>query len=111
MKIIVVLLGSALYWQLVSGVTGAAEPWDATTYWRVWYPISFGLAALAGMFFGKRGWIAGTVVTLVQLPVMWLNSGTGSLWVAGLMTLCVLAMPVAATSALTGWLAARARSR
>jgi hypothetical protein len=109
-KILVLLVCSMLYWQSVCRVTGATEPWDADAYWRAWYPASFGLSALAGLFFKRRGWMAGAILTFAQLPVMWLNSGTGFLWVVGLMMLSILAIPVVAISALTGWLAARPRS-
>ena len=106
-KILVLLACGMLYWHLVCRVTGTREAWDADTYWRLWYPASFGLSAFAGLFFHRRGWIAGVILTFAQLPVMWLNTGAGSLWMIGIMMSCVLALPVAAISAMTGWLAAR----
>lgn len=107
MKIIALLVCSLLYWSLVCRVTGTREPWDADAYWRFWYPASFALSASAGLAFKDRGWVAGMILTFAQLPVMWLNNGIGPLWMPGLMTLCVLAVPVVGISALTGWFAAR----
>ena len=109
-KAVVSLAVGVLYWYFVCQVSGAREPWDADAYWHLWYPLSFGLSAMTGLFFKRRGWMAGAILTFAQLPVMWLNTGTGPLWPVGLLTLCVLALPVAAISALTGRLAARRRS-
>ncbi|MEG3082712.1 hypothetical protein U1707_03590 [Sphingomonas sp. PB2P12] len=109
-KILVLLACSMFYWHLVCRVTGTQEPWDADTYWRVWYPVSLGLAAFAGLFFQRRGWMAGAILTFAQLPVMWLNTGAGNIWVTGIVMSCVLALPVAAISAMAGWLAVRRRS-
>ena len=109
MKIPVLLVSGVLYWLFVRWVTGAAEPWDADAHWRLWYPSSLGLAALAGAAFKTRGWMAGVILTFAQLPVIWLNAGTISLWVIGLAMCCVLAVPAVAISAFTGWFAARSR--
>ena len=100
-----------VYWCFASGMTGAAEPWDAEAYWRIWYPGSFMISTIAGLILKERGWSAGAVVTLAQAPVMLLNNGAGPLLAVGVLTLCVLAVPVTAVSALAAWCAARARSR
>lgn len=109
-KILAMVLFSAFYWHFVCWLTGAMEPWDAETYWGIWYPASFGLSALAALFFKKLGWLAGVIMTFAQLPVMWLNTGTGPLWAVGLIMLCLLAVPVSIVSAITGWIAAHPRS-
>ena len=85
------LIVAAVYWQSVCLWTGRDEPWDAPAYWMLVYPVSMLLAAMAGF-----------VITLAQLPIMMINAGTGPLWVVGLIYLCVLAIPVAAVSALAG---------
>ena len=53
--------------------------------------------------------MAGVILTFAQLPVIWLNAGTISLWVIGLAMSCILAVPAVAISAFTGWFAARLR--
>lgn len=110
MKMTILLVGSVFYWLFVSWLTGAKEPWDAGTYWRLWYPASLGLSALAGLMFEKRRWMAGIVVTFAQLPVIWGHNDRGDFLVIGLMMLGVLAVPAMGLSALSGWFATRYRS-
>jgi hypothetical protein len=110
LKFLALFVCSALYWQSVCWLTGATEPWDAHAYWRLWYPVSFGLSALTGISFKARGWMAGAILTFAQLPVMWVNAGTSSFWLVGIVMTGVLAVPVVAISALTGWCAVCARS-
>ena len=99
------LLVSLLYWQLVSQFSGAKEPWDADGYWRIWYPGSLALSALAGCVLRRRSWLAGVIVTFAQLPVMWVNTGFGGLLMVGATILCILAVPAVAVSAIGGRLA------
>ena len=104
------LLGG-LYWQVICQVTGVREPWDAGNYWTLWYPVSLALSGVAGWLCRGHSWSAGALLTFAQLPIMWINNGTGPLWVVGVLYLCVLAVPAITISALTGWFADRARSR
>lgn len=108
-KVVVLLIISGLYWQFVCQRTGTGEPWDGDAYWRIWYPLTFVLAAIAGYVFGKDGWLAGAIITFAQLPVMWFNSGTGPLFAVGLIFLFILAVPPTAISLLTGEFVARRR--
>ena len=102
LKLAGIAILAVAYWQLVSTLTGAPEPWDARAYWTLAYPASVALSAIAGRFLGKRAWLAGIVVTFAQLPVMWLNNGSGPLWAVGLLFLMMLAIPCALVSALAG---------
>ena len=95
------------YWLLVSRLTGAPEPWDAAGYWLWAYPGLLVLGAVAGAFMPGHGWLAGVILTLAQLPVVWMNVGMGSLWAVGVLFAVILALPAAAVSALSGRLAAR----
>lgn len=104
-KLLSLLLVSLLYWQVVSHVSGASEPWDADGYWQIWYPGSLLLSALSGFVFGRRGWLAGVIVTFAQFPVMWVNTGIGALWIVGAMMLCILALPSIAVATIVGRLA------
>lgn len=107
----VLLVCSVLYWMLVCWVTGVKEPWDAHAYGRLWYPVSLFLAGVGGVILNSRAWMAGVIVTLAQFPSMLMHSATGPLLPAGLIILCVLAIPAVAISALSGWIAARVRSK
>lgn len=104
-KLLSLLLVSLLYWQVVSHVSGASEPWDADGYWQIWYPGSLLLSALSGFVFGRRGWLAGVIVTFAQLPVMEVNTGVDKLVIFGAMILCILAMPAVAVSTIGGRIA------
>lgn len=105
-RFLALFLGSAVYWQSVSLGAGAAEPWDAGSYWRLWYPVSLLLAALAGFALRTRWGLAGAIVTIAQLPVMAANAGGGRLLLFAATILCVLAAPAIVVAAL----AARVRT-
>lgn len=110
-KLLFLLLASLFYWWIAGQVSGVAEPWDAPSYWRLWVPLSLGIAALAGAWLGRRGWMAGAVVMLAQLlPVAFSGDGDSGLWAAGLLIALVLAIPAMAVAALAGWLRTRRRS-
>lgn len=109
-KAVALLIVSGLYWHLVCRTAGVAEPWDGEAYWRLWYPFSCVLAAAGGYRLGRQGWRAGGLVTFAQLPVMWFNGGTGSLLAAGLLILCLLAIPATVIAALAGRFATRVRA-
>lgn len=104
---VAIFAGGAAYWQLVSLGAGTGEPWDAGAYWTLWYPGSLALAALAGWASRGQGWVAGLLLTIAQLPVLWLNSGIGPYWLVGISLLGVLALPAAGV----GWLADRIAQR
>jgi len=106
-KTIVLLACAALYWHFVCWLTGAREPWDADAYWKLWYPASLGLSAVAGLVFRQQRWAAGGIITFAQFPVIWTNTGTHPLLAIGLLMLCLLAVPAIAVSALSGWFADR----
>lgn len=110
MKVLALLIVGGVYWQVVCQATGTREPWDAATYWSLWYPLSFALSAVAGYLLKEDGWLAGGMLIFAQLPIMWLNNGTGPLFAVGLLFMCVLAIPAVAISLLTGLFAMRVRS-
>lgn len=107
LPILAVIAAGGLYWLLVSQVAGVEEPWDAEAYWVVWYPVSILLSAGTGVWFRRLEWLAGVLFTFGQLPLMWLNSGSGPLLSVGLLFLCLLAIPAGAASSLAGRLAHR----
>ena len=89
----ILLISSGLYWQYICYVSAVGEPWDADAYWTIWYPVSLVLSALAGFLLRSRWGLAGIIVTGAQLPVMWMNNGTGPLLMVGLIMLCGLSIP------------------
>lgn len=99
-QILVLALVGMLFWQVVTWVTGATEPWDAEGYWSLWYPLSLVLSGCGSFWIRTHGWLAGLIVTFSQLPGMWIGSGPGPLWALGLLMLVALALPAIAVSAL-----------
>ncbi len=108
-QVFVLAVVGVLYWLFVSHVSGAKEPWDAAGYWSIWYPGSLLLSAVGGFGFGRRGWSAGAIVTVAQLPVMGVNTGFGGLLIVGVAFLAILAVPAVMLSALFGRLRATSR--
>lgn len=108
-KVVAVLCGATLFWQVVCKMSGTLEPWDSWAYWTLWYPLSLLLAATAGSFFRHRAWCARIVVIFAQLPVMWSNNGTGPLFAVGLLLLFLLAVPAGLASLLGSRAATRFR--
>ncbi|PTQ63353.1 hypothetical protein C8J45_106143 [Sphingomonas sp. PP-CE-3G-477] len=72
-------------------------------------PGSLLLSAVGGFGFGRRGWSAGAIVTVAQLPVMGVNTGFGGLLIVGVAFLAILAVPAVMLSALFGRLRATSR--
>lgn len=104
---LVLLVVGGLYWLAVCHAAGVREPWDADAYWRLWYPVSLGLSAIAGYHLKGDGWQAGMILIVGQLPVMLINSGMGPLFAAGLLFTGVLAVPAVTISLLAGVVAMR----
>lgn len=97
------------FWLLVCAVAGVREPWDAAHYWTLVYPASILIGGLAGLALGKKGWLAGVALTLAQLPVILAFTGVNTMSLLALLLLCLLAVPAALVSFLTGWLGTRFR--
>lgn len=106
-EIVALSMLGVCFWLLVSLMGDTPEPWDASLYWAVAYPISVLLAGAIGFRMGHRGWIAGAVLTLAQFPVMLVLTGAGPMSVLGLMIVCALAGPAAIVSAICGWIGLR----
>ncbi len=97
------------YWGLASWMIGGGEPWDAGTYWTLWYPGALLLSLALGLAFPARAWLWGLLVVLAQIPVVAVVAGVEPLILAGLLYALVLAVPAAAASALGGWWRRRRR--
>lgn len=103
-RLIALLIGSLAYWLLVCRIDDVAEPWDGRNYWRLWYPTSVAVAALAGCWLRQRGWSAGVIVTFAQWPVMWLTSRQPTISpIAPLMLAALALVPIAAATLGGGW--------
>lgn len=101
------LIGGLAYWQIVVLASGAREPWDASNYWTVLYPLAILICAGLGYAFRRRAWLTGGLFVFAQLPVMVAHAGTGPLIWAGLLLLALLSIP----AGVAAWLAGRFRDR
>lgn len=101
------LVGGLAYWGLASWRIGGGEPWDAGTYWTVWYPGALLLSLALGFALPARAWLWGLLVVLAQMPVVAVVTGVEPLILAGLLYALVLAVPAAAVAAFGGWLRGR----
>ena len=93
------MVGLAL-WTMTALVTGKGEPWDASTYWTVSYPLAIFGSAVLGFLFPERAWRWAATLMLMQFVVMVaMGSGLGLLPL-GLIVLAVLAAPAALAAVL-----------
>jgi len=104
------LLAGGLYWQLVSMVTGAAEPWDDGAYWLLWYPLALLMCAGLGYFLGGKGGLGSVMLIVAQLPVLWVSGEASPFMIVGLLFTVALAVPAIAVSLTSAMIAKRLRS-
>jgi hypothetical protein len=100
-------IGMAL-WFGASLLSGRREPWDASTYWVIAYPLAILAAACLGYAYPERPKQLVFVLFAAQFVAMCVRNGElGSLWPLGLALFAVLALP----GAVAAQLAARWRRR
>jgi len=91
--IIAAAIGFAL-WFVTSLVTGKREPWDASAYWSVAYPLALLACGVLGYAYPQRPWRWALVLFASQFLAMCVRNGElGSLWPLGLALFAVLALP------------------
>ncbi|MEO8455326.1 MAG: hypothetical protein ABI454_09210 [Sphingomicrobium sp.] len=84
----------AILWSVASVSLARREPWDAPSYWTLWYPAAVVAAAALGYFFPRRSWRWPVVLMLMQLPVMMFVTGSdASLLPLGAALLLALSIP------------------
>ena len=90
---IAAVVGFAL-WFVTSLVTGRREPWDASAYWAVTYPLAIVTCTLLGYLYPERPWRWAMVLFLAQFIAMCVRNGElGNLWPLGVVLFLVLALP------------------
>jgi len=95
------VLGFAL-WFVSSLLTSKREPWDASSYWVLVYPLAIAACALLGYRYPERPWRWPLVLFEAQFIAMCVRNGElGNLWLLGMLLFAVIALPgiVAATVA------------
>lgn len=105
MKIVLPLIvGSAAgvaFWAIASLVLDSREPWDSPHY-IAWYLAALTLGGVLGILFARRAWLWGALIIFGQLPVMLLQTGSGSFIALGLGILVLEAVPACLVSMAAG---------
>ena len=89
-------------WALTAAATGKHEPWDASSYWTVSYPLAIIGSAILGFFFPQKPWRWAVSLMLMQLVAMIATGSDLSLLPLGLVMLAVLSVPPALAGVLAG---------
>jgi hypothetical protein len=86
-------VGVAL-WFVASLLTSKREPWDASVYWVVAYPLALLACAFLGYRFPERPWRWALVLFESQFLAMCVRTGElGNLWPLGMLLFAVVALP------------------
>jgi len=88
-------LAGLFLWAVMAMASGKREPWDASIYWTVAYPLAVMGAAILGFLFPERPWRWAAVLMLMQFVVMIAMGSDLGLWPLTLILLVVLAAPLA----------------
>jgi hypothetical protein len=56
----IAIVAGTVLWVVTSAVSGKAEPWDASIYWTIAYPVAIALSGLLGYVFPQRPWANAT---------------------------------------------------
>jgi hypothetical protein len=95
-----VVVGTAL-WFAASAASGKREPWDASVYWVVAYPVAIAVSAFLGCLFPDRPWRWALVLFEAQFVAMCIRNGElGNLWPIGMLMFAVVALPAMLAAAL-----------
>ena len=101
------LFSGLLLWTLTSFLSHRREPWDATAYWTIAYPLAILLCAGLGALFPQRPWRWAVTVIFSQLVVMIAGGSDFSLLPLGLMLLALLSLPASAAAWIGAWFRTR----
>ena len=81
-------------WFVSSLLTSKREPWDASAYWVLVYPLAIAACALLGRRYPERPWRWPLVLFEAQFIAMCVRNGElGNLWPLGMLLFAVVALP------------------
>ena len=80
-----------LAWVGVSIYSGEEEAWDSNAFFIVGLPLMMLASAVAGYIEPRRAWRWGLGAVCLQPVALLLNGRIGPLFIAGLLTFCVIA--------------------
>jgi hypothetical protein len=105
-----IVLGLTL-WTVVAVAEMRLEPWDAPSFWTIYYPAAIGLSGVLGFVFPARPWRWAVLLMFMQLPIMVLGGSGFSLLPMGLILMAVLALPAVGLAYLCAWAKQRAQHK
>lgn len=86
-------IGVALF-VAIALLTGKREPWDASVYWTVAYPIALLACAYLGYAYPERPWRWTLYLFEAQFVAMCIRNGElGNLWPMGMLLFAIIALP------------------
>ena len=81
-------------WAATSLLTGRREPWDASLYWLLAYPLALVAAGALGRRHPERPWRWAVTLFEAQFIAMCVRNGElGNLWPMGMIAFAVIALP------------------
>ena len=92
-----------LLWTIAAVVEMRVEPWDAPSYWTIFYPAALALSGLLAMLFPQRPWRWALTVMLMQLVVMAAGGSGFNLLPLGVILVAVLSLPAIGLAYLCAW--------
>jgi hypothetical protein len=103
----IAFVAGTILWFATSAVSGRREPWDASLYWTVAYPIAIALSGILGYVFPQQPWRWAAVVIFSQVIAMIVGGSGFGLLPLGMVLLTVLALPAVGLASLGAWLRRR----
>lgn len=91
---VLAVLAGVVLWTLAALLTHKREPWDASVYWVVVYPLAIIASAMLAYRYPQRPALWTLVVFEAQFLAMCIRNGeAGNLWPMGMMLFAVIALP------------------
>lgn len=87
------LIGVLLF-VMVALLTHKREPWDASVYWVLAYPLALLACGWLGYRYPERSWRWALIMFEVQFIAMCVRNGeVGNLWPMGMALFAIIALP------------------
>lgn len=94
LPLVLAMLAGVVLWALAALLTQKREPWDASAYWVVVYPLAIMASALLAYRYPHRPALWTLAVFEAQFLAMCIRNGeAGNLWPMGMMLFAVIALP------------------
>jgi uncharacterized membrane protein YhaH (DUF805 family) len=97
--VILALLSGFVLWEIASLISHKREPWDASIYWVVIYPLAIVISTMLGYRDPQRPGLLALLVFMAQFIGMCIRSGElGNLWPLGMALFAIISLPAVLTA-------------